>query len=98
MLSNAYFLANFRFDTAENEPAKILQKISSRSLFKQTSVQAGICPYCVRVFLVVDDGVGVEDPVQLARTNSRDCSKVSLQNLFSGEVFDDPFSGYINPD
>ena len=23
MLSNAYFLANFRFDTAENEPAKI---------------------------------------------------------------------------
>ena len=22
MLSNAYFLANFRFDTAENEPAK----------------------------------------------------------------------------
>ena len=25
MLSNAYFLANFRFDTAENEPAKILQ-------------------------------------------------------------------------
>ena len=24
MLSNAYFLAKFRFDTAENEPAKIL--------------------------------------------------------------------------
>ena len=27
MLSNAYFLANFRFDTAENEPAKNLQKL-----------------------------------------------------------------------
>ena len=27
MLSNAYFLAKFRFDTAENEPAKNLQKI-----------------------------------------------------------------------
>ena len=26
MLSNAYFLAKFRFDTAENEPAKNLQK------------------------------------------------------------------------
>ena len=26
MLSNAYFLAKFRFDTAENEPAKKLQK------------------------------------------------------------------------
>ena len=25
MLSNAYFLAKFRFDTAENEPAKYLQ-------------------------------------------------------------------------
>ena len=25
MLSNAYFLAKFRFDTAENEPAKHLQ-------------------------------------------------------------------------
>ena len=27
MLSNAYFLAKFRFDTAENEPGKNLQKI-----------------------------------------------------------------------
>ena len=26
MLSNTYFLAKFRFDTAENEPAKNLQK------------------------------------------------------------------------
>ena len=26
MLSNAYFLAKFRFDTAENEPAKHFQK------------------------------------------------------------------------
>ena len=26
MLSNAYFLAKFRFDTGENEPAKKLQK------------------------------------------------------------------------
>ena len=28
MLSNAYFLAKFRFDTAENEPAKKLQNFS----------------------------------------------------------------------
>ena len=28
MLSNAYFLAKFRFDTAENEPTKNLQKSS----------------------------------------------------------------------
>ena len=28
MLSNAYFLAKFRFDTAENEPGKNLQKFA----------------------------------------------------------------------
>ena len=28
MLSNAYFLAKLRFDTAENEPAKKLQGLS----------------------------------------------------------------------
>ena len=35
MLSNAYFLAKFRFDTAENEPAKNLQnfrKMHSRKM------------------------------------------------------------------
>ena len=31
MLSNAYFLAKVRFDTAENEPAKNLQKIANFS-------------------------------------------------------------------
>ena len=29
MLSNAYFLANFRFDTAENEPTKNLQNFAN---------------------------------------------------------------------
>ena len=29
MLSKAYFLAKFRFDTAENEPAKNLQKFAN---------------------------------------------------------------------
>ena len=30
MLSNAYFLAKFRFDTAENEPAKNLQILQKK--------------------------------------------------------------------
>ena len=30
MLSNAYFLAKFRFDTAENEPAKNLQNFAKK--------------------------------------------------------------------
>ena len=33
MLSNAYFLAKFRFDTAENEPAKNLQKFANFAKF-----------------------------------------------------------------
>ena len=34
MLSNAYFLAKFRFDTAENEPAKNLQNLPRSTLAK----------------------------------------------------------------
>ena len=33
MLSNAYFLAKFRFDTAENEPAKNLQNFAKFANF-----------------------------------------------------------------
>ena len=33
MLSNAYFLAKFRFDTAENEPAKNLQNFIKFCIF-----------------------------------------------------------------
>ena len=33
MLSNAYFLSKFRFDTAENEPAKNLQNITKFANF-----------------------------------------------------------------
>ena len=39
MLSNAYFLAKFRFDTAENEPAKI-----STKFYK--ILQNSICQFC----------------------------------------------------
>ena len=33
MLSNAYFLAKFRFDTAENEPAKNFQNFANFEIF-----------------------------------------------------------------
>ena len=43
MLSNAYFLAKFRFDTAENEPAKNLQNplshASLSSILDNTTVR-----------------------------------------------------------
>ena len=45
MLSNAYFLAKFRFDTAENEPAKNLQKFANfarTSRLRVTGVWIGV--------------------------------------------------------
>ena len=38
MLSNAYFLAKFRFDTAENEPAKNLQNFAKFANFADPEV------------------------------------------------------------
>ena len=38
MLPNAYFLANFRFDTTENEPAKNLQILQKIANFHQFSM------------------------------------------------------------
>ena len=40
MLSNAYVLANFRFDTAENEPAKNLQNFEKKAV--TTTVDADV--------------------------------------------------------
>ena len=45
MLSNAYFLAKFRFDTAENEPAKKLQnfrKMHFRKMHELRTSQADL--------------------------------------------------------
>ena len=44
MLSNAYFLAKFRFDTAENEPAKNLQNFAKFSNFADPNPQTPAAP------------------------------------------------------
>ena len=41
MLSNAYFLAKFRFDTAENEPAKNLQNFPKFANFAAPTGRSG---------------------------------------------------------
>ena len=41
MLSKAYFLAKFRFDTAENEPAKNLQKKCKKMLIHPSPPTSG---------------------------------------------------------
>ena len=50
MLSNAYFLAKFRFDTAENEPAKNLQNFRKmhfrKMVAKNFAKQAGRRAVC----------------------------------------------------
>ena len=42
MLSNAYFVAKFRFDKAENEPAKNLQKNSNLANFANLANLANV--------------------------------------------------------
>ena len=43
MLSNAYFLAKFRFDTAENEPAKNLQNFKfSKNAFSKNAFSKNV--------------------------------------------------------
>ena len=46
MLSNAYFLAKFRFDTAENEPAKNLQ-IFEKCIFEKCIFEKCIFEKCI---------------------------------------------------
>ena len=60
MLSNAYFLAKFRFGTAENEPAKNLQNFFeianfAKAALRRTAAQVDLEPQMAAglVFLVV---------------------------------------------
>ena len=48
MLSNAYFLAKFRFDTAENEPAKNLQNFRKMHFSKMHLLCNPGCPPSAR--------------------------------------------------
>ena len=49
MLSNAYFLAKFRFDTAENEPAKNLQNFRKMHFRKMHPSRCGPEVYTVGI-------------------------------------------------
>ena len=44
MLSNAYLLAKFRFDTAENEPAKNLHNFANFPNFALAALGGGAAP------------------------------------------------------
>ena len=51
MLSNAYFLAKFRFDTAENEPAKKLQNFAKFANFSYLNPYRNASPNVVDLLL-----------------------------------------------
>ena len=50
MLSNAYLLAKFRFDTAENEPAKNLQNFAKNFENVEAPKKFSVFKNCVEIF------------------------------------------------
>ena len=58
MLSKAYFLAKFRFDTAENEPAKNLQNFAKFCKFEE-SLEAVVHPVPELSLCTSQDGAKV---------------------------------------
>ena len=83
MLSNAYFLAKFRFDTAENEPAKNLQKFAKFANFADPNPRsphpaprgaAGQRLQALDEPLLLDPArlLLVEGPVEVQRTHFRE--------------------------
>ena len=64
MLSNAYFLAKFRFDTAENEPAKKLQILN----FGNFASRARSFAYLVECVDLVRDQAGSLHKIHLFRS------------------------------
>ena len=65
MLSNAYFLAKFRFDAAENEPAKNLQNLNFAKFANFANSGHGVARPGARARALVDhaaQGRGVVEP------------------------------------
>ena len=69
MLSNAYFLAKFRFDTAENEPAKNLQNFIDK--FKEILQNLRILQNSGRAVLRPRGGPGLRQRRRGAATQAR---------------------------
>ena len=55
MLSNAYFLATFRFDTAENEPGKICKDRKTKEVVGLGGALRGVVAYALVLQAVPED-------------------------------------------
>ena len=87
MLSNAYFLAKFRFDTAENEPAKNLQNFEKQISLPAASSAGDLLERCQAGVAVVLAEAGRHDdahargPLGDHRIADRRCEDALLKQL-----------------
>ena len=96
MLSNAYFFAKFRFDTAENEPAKNLQKFAKFSEFANFSTRY---KHATSNGPAEDCGSSSAQSTLSPRCPGRPTSPPMLQRiaLVTSRTFDGPFSAVSTP-
>ena len=73
MLSNAYFLAKFRFDAAENEPAKNLQNFANFPNFANPNPQRDGRSAALRHADGVEEVRRVHDPILLLAPWKKTC-------------------------
>ena len=76
MLSNAYFLAKFRFDTAENEPAKNLQNFRKMH-FRKCIFEKCIFEKCIFRKCIFRNRLGAAAPRERLRGDPGDCLRLS---------------------
>ena len=70
MLSNAYFLAKFRFDTAENEPAKICKTSPLRDRVAELrGPSEGLGGGCALLGCTAASRASVEQPIGTSRSS-----------------------------
>ena len=90
MLSNAYFLAKFHFDTAENEPAKNLQIFEKCIFEKQDEQPARVSELRPRPidadWTRADSGLGKVHHACKLRSASVDCNKLPSAPMLASSV------------
>ena len=83
MLSNAYFVAKFRFDTAENEPAKNLQNFR-KCIFEKCIFEKCIFEKCIFRKWAGALGRGGDRASRAVRCVDADLSRAALGRLATG--------------
>ena len=91
MLSNAYFLAKFRFDTAENEPAKNLQNFPKFANLESATTRDRLLAAAVRpedLVLDLEDRVRPEGPGWRSSSERREPEALLPRGVLGGRRHD----------